>query len=417
MAVRTKNSSLTLTPAQELELSRQIHHAMVPQALPSVKGIDCASLFLPCNSVGGDLFDVIQISEDIVAFYILDVSRLGFSSVLIATMMKNIFATHIRIVDSPALVLKRANEAIKEISSDFYITTVVGFLDLHVNKLTYCNAGHPSPIIYRKKEHSLQSLDAHDAFLGRYNPQEFRTSSINLFPGDWIVLFTDGMYGFLGDGDAIVGRKLLESSILQTKGTPAAVLLQQFRGQYGRRRESWHQDDDITALTLEILSESRKEQIKELLGFSKDDPVYLQYISYYEEMDRTASTILKEMDTAGFSDESIRRMKITLTELCANAIGHGNHEDHAKKVIVGHLVDRTCVSVSVMDEGEGYDPSLVKDPTLAENLTSDHGRGLFIVRNYVNELSLNTSGNRVLIRKNRLDQSPPGNRGSENSRA
>jgi serine/threonine-protein kinase RsbW len=163
--------------------------------------------------------------------------------------------------------------------------------------------------------------------------------------------------------------------------------------------------DDVTAVVIEVLTQSRKDQIKEKLGFSKDDPVYLQFISYYEEMDKAAGIILKDMDAAAFPDESIRKMKITLTELMANAIGHGNDEDHSRKATIGHMVTRTVASVGIMDEGPGFDPSQIPDPTLPENLVKDHGRGLYIVRNYVDEMVFNEKGNRILIWKYHRDES------------
>jgi serine/threonine-protein kinase RsbW len=92
-------------------------------------------------------------------------------------------------------------------------------------------------------------------------------------------------------------------------------------------------------------------------------------------------------------------MKITITELMANAIGHGNREDHSRKVIIGHTVNSSMICVAVMDEGDGFNPEEVPDPTLPENIVKDHGRGLYIVKSYVDELEFNARGNRVLIRK------------------
>ena len=85
---------------------------------------------------------------------------------------------------------------------------------------------------------------------------------------------------------------------------------------------------------------------------------------------------------------------------CAHsAVGHGNGEDHSKKVTIGHVVDKSVARVAVMDEGDGFDPAAVPDPTLPENLVKDHGRGLYIVRNYVDEISHNESCNRIMITK------------------
>jgi serine/threonine-protein kinase RsbW len=105
------------------------------------------------------------------------------------------------------------------------------------------------------------------------------------------------------------------------------------------------------------------------------------------------------MDNQGYADDTIRKMKITLTELLVNALHHGNRKDPTKKVTVGHMVDKNRTVISVLDEGDGFDPAKVPDPTLPENLIKDSGRGLYIVRCYVDDLLFNTKGNRVTIIK------------------
>ena len=145
-------------------------------------------------------------------------------------------------------------------------------------------------------------------------------------------------------------------------------------------------------LAIEFLTQSRKNLIKEKLGFRENDPVYLQYISYFEEMDKATSVILSAMDSLGYPDESIRKMKIILTELFANAIYHGNKGDHSKKVTVGHAIDKNKVTISIMDEGDGFDPSKIPDPTLPENLVKDCGRGIFIVRSYADTSGVQREG-------------------------
>jgi serine/threonine-protein kinase RsbW len=159
---------------------------------------------------------------------------------------------------------------------------------------------------------------------------------------------------------------------------------------------------DITVLYAEVLSQSRKNQLKNRLGFKESDKVYLQFFSYLEEMDRATANILAALDMAGFIDEEIRKMKIVLTELLVNAVVHGNRKDPTKKVVVGHLVDKNRAIVSVMDEGAGFEPSVIPDPTLPENLEKPCGRGLFIVRHYVESISFNETASRVTIIKSNL---------------
>lgn len=387
-----------------LNLSREIQHALMPKALPSTQGIEMSSLSLPCIASGGDLYDVIQISEDLLAFYIFDISCQGVSSALISALAKVSFASNIRQITSPQTILERVNdELINNIAGDFFITAFVAFLDLHSNKLTYCNAGHTYPIIFKRNEKKIYSLKTAGVFLGMFEDANFENESIYLFPEDWFFMFTDGVYQlFADDGNFVDVRKNFENTILnETSATPYDCICM-LKEKFTVDISSENQIDDITAVVVEVQTQSRRDQIKIDLGFAPNLPVYLQNISYYEDIDAASSHILRDMDQSGYSDESIRKMKLTVTELLANAIGHGNKNEHSKRVVMGHITTASDITVAVIDEGDGFKPDDVPDPTLPENLIKDHGRGLFIVKNFVDEIHFNKKGNRVLIRKYRF---------------
>ena len=389
--------------SNDLELSCTIQKAMVPKHLPQIPNLDIKTLFLPCSRVGGDLYDIIQISDDMIAFYIFDVSVHGVSSVLIASLTKIIFTEVLFSIYSPQVVLERVNAKLLEyLTTNFFITAFIGILDLHSNKLTYCNAGHTYPILYRKKEMSILSLKTPGIFIGVYKNIDFENNSIYLLPEDRLYLFTDGVYSLFDNENEILARNMFEEFIRKENCQQPTDILKKLKLRYDKMITTKEQRDDITAVIVDILTQSKRNQIKKDLGFTEDMPVYIQYLSYYEEIDKASANILKDMDETGYSDENIRKMKLTITELLANAIGHGNQDDHSKKVILGHIVETSVTTVAVMDEGTGFDPSEVPDPTLPENLTKDHGRGLYIVRNYVDEIHFNKRGNRILICKNRF---------------
>jgi serine phosphatase RsbU (regulator of sigma subunit)/anti-sigma regulatory factor (Ser/Thr protein kinase) len=387
---------------EDLCIARKIQAAMVPQRLPAIEGLEMASLYLPSCAVGGDLFDVIAISEDILALYIFDVAGQGVSAALISSMAKVSFSDHVRCLSSPRLVMERVNaHMIQSVSADYYLTAIVAYLDLHDNKLTYCNAGHAYPIIYRRDERTLDALPSTGVFVGVTDQGFYEEKNLYLNSGDWLFFFTDGIYRIFSNDDELLGRKLLEKEIITTmnNGSPASFV-GGLRKLHDQKSPGGDPDDDVTAIAIEFLTQSRKNQIKEKLGFKSDDPVYLQFISYFEEMDKAAAVILSSMDSLGYPDENIRKMKIILTELFANAIYHGNVGNHSKKVTVGHIINKKKVVVSIMDEGKGFDPATIPDPTLPENLVKDCGRGLFIVRSYVDKLEFNGAGTRVTVVKN-----------------
>jgi anti-sigma regulatory factor (Ser/Thr protein kinase) len=391
---------------KDLAIARNIQSAMVPQRLPAMEGLEMASLYLPCRDVGGDLFDVVCLTEDTLAFYMFDVSGHGVGAALISSMAKVFFNEYIRTMKSPKQIVERVNaRMILDISSDCYLTAIVAFLDLHDNRLTYCNAGHAYPIVYKGKEKTMAQLRSTGVFIGVSEKGQYEEKSVYCNPGDWLFFFTDGIYHVLGANNELQGRKLLEKEIArQTRhGSPKEFVRHIEKRSSGLPLGS-RRDDDAIAVVIEFLTQSRKSQIKEKLGFKKDDPVYLQFINYFEEMDRTAAVILSAMDLFGYPDESIRKMKIILTELLANAIYHGNKGERSKKVTIGHVIDKKKAVISILDEGNGFNPKSIPDPTLPENLKKDSGRGLYIVKKYVDTLKFNSLGNRITVIKNNRAQ-------------
>jgi anti-sigma regulatory factor (Ser/Thr protein kinase) len=385
----------------DLAIARKIQAAMIPRRLPSVDGIEMASMYLPCPSVGGDLFDVIQLSEDILVFLIFDVTGHRVSSTLISALAKVRFYSHIRAVRSPRVVIERVNaEIVRDISAEFYLTAFVGYLDLHDNKLTYSNAGHINPVVYRKEDNVLVQLRPQGTLIGILDDGFYDEQNIYLNPGDWLVLFTDGILRIFGDRSAPQTRKILDRMIQkEVARSGPAQFVEHMRAQGEQLARAKTQNDDISLVAVEVLTQSRRNQIKEKLGYLPEAPVYLQTLSYYEEMDRATAIVLSSMDIFGYPDEVIRKMKVSLTELLVNAIHHGNGKDYTKKVFMGHVVDGKKTVVSIMDEGNGFNPGNIPDPTLPENIGRDCGRGLYIVRHYVDKIDFNDRGNRVMITK------------------
>jgi serine/threonine-protein kinase RsbW len=344
---------------------------------------------------------VIQLSEDILVFLIFDVTGHRVSSTLISALAKVRFYSHIRAVRSPRVVIERVNaEIVRDISAEFYLTAFVGYLDLHDNKLTYSNAGHINPVVYRKEENSLVQLRPQGTLIGILDDGFYDEQNIYLNPGDWLILFTDGILRIFGDRGIPQTRKILDRMIQKevARNNPAHFAEHvRLQGEHLCRAKA--QDDDISLVAVEVLTQSRRNQIKEKLGFPPESPVYLQTLSYYEEMDRATAIVLSAMDIFGYPDEIIRKMKVSLTELLVNAIHHGNGKDYAKKVFMGHVVDGKKTVVSIMDEGDGFNPGVIPDPTLPENIGKDCGRGLYIVRHYVDKLDFNDKGNRIMITK------------------
>ena len=99
-------------------------------------------------------------------------------------------------------------------------------------------------------------------------------------------------------------------------------------------------------------------------------------------------------------DETARfDVRLAVQEAVMNAVEHGNKNDNRKRVTVEYTVDDEKVGVTVTDEGSGFNPETVPDPTLEENLLKERGRGLFLIRNLVDRAYHNERGNQITMIK------------------
>lgn len=100
--------------------------------------------------------------------------------------------------------------------------------------------------------------------------------------------------------------------------------------------------------------------------------------------------------------DELTDIAISLREALANAVLHGNRNDPSKRVIVACFCEceqNGGLLLVVRDEGPGFDPDEVPDPTAAEAIHSWHGRGIFLMRHFMDEVHLEHGGSEVLLRK------------------
>ncbi len=102
-----------------------------------------------------------------------------------------------------------------------------------------------------------------------------------------------------------------------------------------------------------------------------------------------------------FSDREVFSVRLALEEAIVNAIKHGNQFDRSKKVHISYRVRAGQFSIQITDEGIGFNPDDVPDPTMVENLERPCGRGLMLMRHYMCEVHYNDQGNSVRMTKNR----------------
>lgn len=105
--------------------------------------------------------------------------------------------------------------------------------------------------------------------------------------------------------------------------------------------------------------------------------------------------ILSFARSLGYCDDDCFCLRLAMDEAMVNAIIHGNNYDREKTVTVRADCSHHSIAVTVLDEGDGYDINSLNDPTTQENIHATHGRGVFLIRQFMSEVTFNEKGNQI----------------------
>jgi serine/threonine-protein kinase RsbW len=117
-----------------------------------------------------------------------------------------------------------------------------------------------------------------------------------------------------------------------------------------------------------------------------------------EEIERAEKSLLLAIEQKQYDRSSLFAIRLALEEALTNAFKHGNKGDPSKTVRLHCDIQVDAVTIDVIDEGSGFDPDAVPDPTESENLEIPSGRGLTLMRAYMTEVQILPPGNRVKMK-------------------
>ena len=114
--------------------------------------------------------------------------------------------------------------------------------------------------------------------------------------------------------------------------------------------------------------------------------------------------LIGKLSELGWMDDDIFGVHLAVEEAVVNAIKHGNQNDSSKQVQILYQTTDSHLRVEITDEGEGFQPCDVPDPTEEENLELPSGRGLMLMRSFMSSVEFNERGNQVIMTKRRGEE-------------
>ena len=123
---------------------------------------------------------------------------------------------------------------------------------------------------------------------------------------------------------------------------------------------------------------------------------------------RVQAEVVEAIQQHGYKREAVFAVRLALDEALVNAVKHGNQNDPAKTILIDFEINDQRLIVQVEDQGTGFAPEDLPDPTAEENLSRPNGRGVMLMRAYMTEVDFNDQGNRVILTKRHDCKRPHG---------
>lgn len=238
----------------ELNLAQRIQVSMLPCIFPPYPNrteFDIYASMEPAKEVGGDFYDFFLVDSNHLALVIADVSGKGIPAALFMVITKAMLKNSTQMGLSPSQILEKVNQQLCENNSEeMFVTAWLGILDIPSGALTCANAGHEYPAIRRAGGQFELLHDRHGLALAAMPGMKYREYALDLAPGDWLFVYTDGVAEATRADGELFGTQRMLDALNQVSPEHPAQLPGQLRKAIDAFVEDAPQFDDITMLSL-----------------------------------------------------------------------------------------------------------------------------------------------------------------------
>lgn len=248
---------------REIRESREIQSALLPREVPFVEGYHVEVDYQPCGALGGDFYDFRRFEDGRLLMTLGDVSGKGPAGAIVMAMVQTLFRENADELAGPAELLRRVNQGFAgALGKGIFVTSLVGVLDPTHNQLTLAGAGHHPVLLLNPSARRTTQVGARGLALGLVAGTGFQDSlvetTIDLAPGDSLLLYTDGATDSVADLADDVGEHRLRAAA-------AAAILPGPHGALQRLRDDlWAgggRRDDTTLMLVSRLGEPTRDRL------------------------------------------------------------------------------------------------------------------------------------------------------------
>ncbi|HEY6140291.1 MAG TPA: SpoIIE family protein phosphatase [Thermoanaerobaculia bacterium] len=234
---------------EELRTAYTIQSRLLPAQLPAIDGYRFAGTNRPCKTVSGDYYDVVVRPDGRIYFVIADVSGKGITAALVMSSVATAFNIFTRSDPAPADLLREINATLApKTSPTKFVTLFAGVLDPARGVVDFANGGHVPPLVVGRD--GVRTLKTTDLVVGLFPTAQYRNQSVELAPGDSLVMFTDGVIEAENAAEEQLGVDPVAELLQTMHGTEAARILETIDERVRAHIGDVPAGDDVTMLAV-----------------------------------------------------------------------------------------------------------------------------------------------------------------------
>ena len=239
---------------RDMELARQIQLSLLPTAPPIIPGASFAGRCVPAAHVGGDYYDYHLRGADIVDMVVADVSGHSIGAALMTAEARSALRAQLATGGGAGEVLAALNRVLHEDlgKAELFITLFCASYDANSRILSYANAGHVPPLLFRGSDSSCQWLDAEGMIIGIREEIEFEQKQLRMQEGDLLVLYTDGVTEARNGAGEFFGQARLCAILERNRGESPRAIIDAVLSEISAFTDTLVLEDDVTIVVMKV---------------------------------------------------------------------------------------------------------------------------------------------------------------------
>ncbi len=362
----------------ELSIAKSIQFSSLPNIFPPFPDRTEFGIYAsmePAKEVGGDFYDFFFIDKTRFMFLIADVSGKGVPAALFMMTVKTLINNLSQMNYSPKQLIEIVNNKICQTNKHgFFVTVLIGIVDINTGETSIINCGHNPPLIKRQNsDYEYLQLESNIA-LGVFEDSKFEIYETKLNPGDIIYTYTDGVTEAINKDNVVYGETRLCKCLNNISDTEPLEITQKIRTSIKEYTDSNMQSDDITMLVFKYN------------GILNNVKTYKQIAQQgnYKQFYNWLHAVCEEWS---INEELSYKLDMCAEEIFANITFYA-YPENAGMLEATLTKNDDNISIEFKDDGIAYNPLEKPDPDV--NLPPEErplgGLGIYMIKNMADDI-------------------------------